>query len=53
MITEFAELYDLYNCSDPNSYFPNASISLFDSQESCYTVSLYNMGECLLSHITV
>lgn len=45
MITEFAKLFDSYNCSDPSAYFPNASLSLFDSQQSCYTISLYDMGK--------
>lgn len=48
-ILGFAALHDIYNCSDPSTYFPNASLSLYDSQQSCYTVSFYNMGKCLLA----
>ena len=45
MIAEFAQLFDSYNCSNPSTYFPDASLSLFDSQQSCYTISLYDMGK--------
>ena len=39
-LTPFAELYDMYDCNDPSAYFPNVSQCLFDSQQSCYSISL-------------
>ena len=47
MISEFAQLFDSYNCSNPSTYFPNASQSLYDSQKNCYTISSYNTSKCL------
>ena len=44
MISEFALLYDSYDCSDPNTYLPNVTDILFDSRQNCYNVSFEMMG---------
>jgi len=51
MIGGFAELFDLYNCSDPSTYIRNVSVNLFDLPDSCYSVSLSNMGKYVIIRI--
>ena len=41
-ISEFAALYDDYNCTNPDTHLPDASEDLFESQQNCYNVSIYN-----------
>ena len=38
-ISEFAAIYDSYNCSDPSTHLPSIS-DLYDSQEQCYNFTL-------------
>ena len=41
-IAEFATAYDRFNCTNPGSHLPDVSGDLFELQQSCYNVSIYN-----------
>ena len=52
-LSDFAAIYDSYNCSDISTYLPEVSADLFDSQAQCYTVSNYTLGKCILIYLVV
>ena len=45
-ISEFAAVYDTYNCTDPNTHLPGVSGDLYGSQGQCYNVSYLTQGRC-------
>ena len=52
-LSDFAAIYDSYNCSDISTYLPEVSADLFDSQAQCYNVSNYTLGKCVLIYLVI
>jgi len=55
MIADLASLYDAYNCTDPSTYIPNVSGSLYDSQQNCSNNSVFdaNVGKYICIYIDI
>ena len=52
-LSEFAAIYDSYNCCDISTHIPSVSADLFDSQAQCYNVSNYTLGKYVLTYLVI